>query len=162
MDALRNPYTPGAGTKPPALAGRDDQIAQFELMLGRLQRGKPERSMMISGLHGVGKTVLLTTFEDLAREREWFAAFGEIRHDTRLRPLVARMARTVLLSMSRTERVKDRIRRALGVLKAFTVTTPDGLELSIDVDALTGVADSGDLEYDLGELLLEIGYAAEA
>lgn len=161
MDALRNPYTPGAGTKPPALAGRDDQLAQFELMLGRLQRGKPERSMMISGLRGVGKTVLLTTFEDLARERAWFPALGEIRHDTRLRPLVARMARTVLLSMSRTERVKDRIRRALGALKAFTVTTPDGLELAIDVDALTGVADSGDLEYDLGELFLEIGHAAK-
>jgi hypothetical protein len=160
MDALSNPYTPGAGTRPPALTGRDDQLAHFELLLGRLERRRPERSMLISGLRGVGKTVLLTTFEDLALERGWFPAISEIRHDTELRPLVARMARRVLLAMSRTERNKDRARRALGVLKAFTLKTPDGFELSIDVDALTGIADSGDLEDDLGDLLVEVGEAA--
>lgn len=160
MDALANPYTPGAGTKPPALTGRDDQLAHFQLLLGRLERGRPERSMLISGLRGVGKTVLLTTFEDQALERGWFPAFSEIRHDTELRPLMARMARRVLLAMSRVERFKDRARRALGVLKAFTVKTPEGFELGIDVDALTGIADSGDLEDDLGDLLLELGQAA--
>lgn len=160
MDALTNPYTPGAGTRPPALTGRDDQLAHFELLLGRLERGKPERSMLISGLRGVGKTVLLTTFQDLALDRGWFPAFSEIRHDTELRPLIGRMARRVLLAMSRVERVKDRARRALGVLKAFTVTTPDGVELSIDVDVLAGIADSGDLEDDLGDLLVELGQAA--
>lgn len=160
MDALSNPYTPGAGTKPPALTGRDDQLAHFELLLGRLERGRPERSMLISGLRGVGKTVLLTTFEDLALERGWFPAFSAIRHDTELRLLIARMARRVLLAMSRAERVKDRARRALGVLKAFTIKVPDGFELSVDVEALAGVADSGDLEDDLGDLLLELGHAA--
>lgn len=161
MDALGNPYTPGAGTKPPALAGRDRELAHFELLLGRLERGRPERSMMISGLRGVGKTVLLTTFEDVALERGWVPAFTEVRHDTELRPLMARMARRVLLAMSRTDRVKDRVHRALGVLKAFSLRTPDGFDLSVEVDALTGTADSGDLEDDLSELLLEMGRAAQ-
>lgn len=96
MDALTNPYTPGAGTKPPALTGRDEQLAHFELLMGRLERGKPERSMLITGLRGVGKTVLLTTFEDMALERGWFPALSEIRHDTELRLLMARMSRRVL------------------------------------------------------------------
>lgn len=161
MDALSNPYTPGAGTKPPALTGRDEQLRQFELLLGRLERGRPERSMLITGLRGVGKTVLLTTFEDVALGRGWFPALSEIRHDTELRVLMARMSRRVLLTMSRAERVKDRARRALGVLKAFTLKTPEGFELSIDVDALTGTADSGDLEEDLSELLVELGQAAK-
>ena len=161
MDALSNPYTPGAGTKPPALTGRDEQLGHFELLLGRLERGRPERSMLITGLRGVGKTVLLTTFEDMALGRGWFPALSEIRHDTELRPLIARMSRRVLLAMSRAERVRDRARRALGVLKAFSVRTPEGFELSIDVDALTGTADSGDLEEDLSELLVELGQAAK-
>ena len=117
--------------------------------------------MLISGLRGVGKTVLLSTFEDMALERGWVSAFGEIRHDTDLRPLMARMSKRVLLAMSRGERVKNRVSRALGVLKAFTIKAPDGFELSADVEALVGVADSGDLEEDLGDLLLELGRAAE-
>jgi hypothetical protein len=160
MDALTNPYTPGAGTKPPALTGRDEQLEHFDLLLGRLQKGRPERSMLITGLRGVGKTVLLTTFEGKGEDREWFPAFSEVRHDTELRPLIARMSRRVLLGMSRAERAKDRARRALGVLKAFTVKTPEGLEFSIDVDALTGVADSGDVEEDVTDLLVELGEAA--
>lgn len=64
----------------------------------------------------------------------WFPALSEIRHDTELRPLIARMSRRVLLAMSRAERIKDRARRALGTLKAFSVRTPEGFELSIDVE----------------------------
>ena len=160
MDALNNPYTPGAGTKPPALTGRGEQLQHFKLLLGRLQRGRPERSMLITGLRGVGKTVLLTTFEDMALSYGWFPAFSEVRHDTELRLLMARMSRRVLLAMSRTERVKDRARRTLGVLKAFSVSVPGGFELSIDVDALTGTADSGDLDDDLSDLLVALGQVA--
>jgi len=97
----------------------------------------------------------------MALERAWFPALSEIRHDTELRLLMARMSRRVLLAMSRTQRVKDRARRALGILKAFSVKTPEGFELSIDVDALTGTADSGDLEEDLSDLLVELGQAAK-
>lgn len=82
MDAKINPYTPGAGTRPPALTGRDRQLEQFELLLDRLQIGRSERSMLINGLRGVGKTVLLNTFKDMAQERGWYAAKLEIRHDT--------------------------------------------------------------------------------
>jgi AAA ATPase domain len=162
MDALSNPYTPGAGTKPPALTGRDAQLEHFELLLGRLEIGRAERSMLITGLRGVGKTVLLTTFEAMSEERGWFPAFREIRHDTELRSLMARMARRVLRAMSRSERASERARRVLGVLKAFTVKTPEGIELSIDVEALVGLADSGDLEEDLTDLLVELGQAARA
>ncbi len=116
--------------------------------------------MLITGLRGVGKTVLLTTFEAKSEDHGWYPALSEIRHDTQLRPLIGRMARRVLFAMSRTERLKDRTRRALRVLKAFTVKTPEGLEFSIDVDALTGVADTGDLEEDLTDLLVELGQAA--
>lgn len=142
------------------MTGRDEQLDHFDLLLGRLQRGRPERSMLITGLRGVGKTVLLTTFEAKSEDHGWYPALSEIRHDTQLRPLIGRMARRVLFAMSRTERLKDRTRRALRVLKAFTVKTPEGLEFSIDVDALTGVADTGDLEEDLTDLLVELGQAA--
>jgi len=75
MDALSNPYTPGAGTKPAALMGRDEQLTHFDLLLGRLAQRRPERSMLITGLRGVGKTVLLSTFEAKSEERGWFPVF---------------------------------------------------------------------------------------
>lgn len=160
MDALRNPYAPGAGTRPPALTGREQEIDQFRLLLGRLERGRSEQSLLVTGLRGVGKTVLLEAFEDIATERSWIARSTEITSDTRLPRLIATLAREALLELSRKERAKDRTRRALGVLKAFTISTPVGVDIQIDVDALQGVADSGDLGRDVGDLLIEIGEAA--
>jgi len=160
VDPIRNPYTPGAGTRPPALTGRDDQIERFALLLDRLSIGRPERSMLITGLRGVGKTVLLNRFEGMAEERGWQAAVHEVRHDTDLRRLIARLSRRILLRMQRLERAKDRARQALRVLKAFSLRLPDGSEISIDVDAISGVADSGDIEEDLAELLVELGETA--
>ena len=77
MDARANPYAPGAGTKPPALTGRDAEIEAFIVVLERLARGVPGQSMIVKGLRGVGKTVLLNTFEDLAVERDWIPIFKE-------------------------------------------------------------------------------------
>lgn len=88
--------SPGAGTKPPALAGRDNELERFRILIGRLQADRHEKSMLITGLRGVGKTVLLNTFSDIAIEAGWHA-------------------------MSAVERVRDRARRALGVLSAFVV-----------------------------------------
>ena len=160
MDALTNPYAPGAGTRPPVLTGRDPEIEQFRLLLGRLERGHPEQSLLITGLRGVGKTVLLDAFEGIAEDLGWFASFSELTGDTRLPQLLATICREALLDLSRQERLKDQARRGLGALKAFTISTDAGVDFRLDVDALTGVADSGDLGRDIGELLIEVGTAA--
>jgi AAA ATPase-like protein len=162
MDPFANPYSPGAGTPPPALTGRDPELEQYRLLLGRLQRGRPEQSLLITGLRGVGKTVLLEAFEGIALADGWFAASTEITSDTRLPKLVATLAREALIDLSRVERAKDRARRALGVVRGFTIGTSAGVDLSFDVDAVQGVADSGDLGRDVGDLLIEVGEAATA
>lgn len=161
MDPLRNPYTPGAGTPPPALSGREPQLEQYRLLLGRLDNRRPEQSLLITGLRGVGKTVLLDTFEQIALDQGWFASFTEITSGSQLARIMAAMSREALLDLSRSERVKDRGRRALGALKAFAVAA-GGVEVRIDVDATPGVADSGDLGRDLGDLLIEVGETASA
>lgn len=160
MDAVENPYTPGAGTRPPALTGRDNEIKRFELLLARLSSGRHEKSMLITGLRGVGKTVLLNAFSEIAEEKGWFAASAEIKSSGNLASLVARLSRKALLEMSRSERIKDRARRGLAVLKAFVISVGD-IDLKLDVDAWTGLADSGDFEEDLGDLLVEVGEVAK-
>lgn len=162
MDPLANPYAPGAGTPPPALTGREPELAQYRLLLGRLKRGRSEQSLLITGLRGVGKTVLLEAFEGIAISDGWFAASTEITSDTRLPKLIATLAREALIDLSRLERAKDRARRGLGVLKGFTIGTPIGVDLSFDVEAIQGAADSGDLGRDVGDLLIEVGEAAAA
>jgi len=101
MDALRNPYTPGAGNPPPALTGRDPELEQFALLLGRLELGRPEQSLLITGLRGVGKTVLLDAFEGIAIERGWFATSTEITSETRLAKVIATMTREALFDLRR-------------------------------------------------------------
>lgn len=160
MDALRNPYTPGAGTPPPALTGRDPELEQFSLLLGRLEAGRPEQSLLITGLRGVGKTVLLDAFEGIAIDRGWIASFTEVTNETRLARVIATMTRETLLELSRAERVRERARRALSILKAFTITTGTGVDLRIELDPEEGIADSGDLGRDLGDLFVEVGAVA--
>jgi hypothetical protein len=160
MDAIRNPYAPGAGSRPPALTGRDAEIETFRILLGRLRRGRAEKSMLITGLRGVGKTVLLNTFEAIAEESGFRTAKSEITHETEFRPLIARMARRALLSISPASRMRERARRAAAVFKAFTLRTPDGFELGIDIEALIGRGDSGDLGEDLADLFVALGEAA--
>jgi hypothetical protein len=161
VDAVRNPYTPGAGTKPPALTGRDNELERFRVLIGRLQADRHEKSMLITGLRGVGKTVLLNTFSEIATEAGWFGATTEIRQNTELSNVMARMTRRVLLEMSAVERLRDRARRALGILRAFVVRYGEA-EIRIDVDAIAGRADSGDPEDDVADLLLELGRIARA
>jgi hypothetical protein len=107
----------------------------------------------------VGKTVLLDAFESIAIDAGWFATFTEVTSETRLARVIATMAREALLDLSRVERARERARRALGVLKAFSVAVGD-FELRLDYEPEEGVADSGDLGRDLGDLLIEVGRAA--
>jgi len=85
VDPVRNPYAPGAGQRPPELAGRDREIAQFEIVLERIARGRPERSMVLTGLRGVGKTVLLNAFRSMAMQRLWGTGKIEARPDQSIR-----------------------------------------------------------------------------
>jgi len=160
MDPIRNPYSPGAGSRPPALAGRDAELQAFRVLLERLRRGRPEKSMIVTGLRGVGKTVLLNTFGSIAEEAKFATAFTEITHETEFRPLMARLIRRTLLSLSPLDRMKEHARRAVAVLKAFTLKLPDGPEISIDVEAAVGQGDSGDLGEDLADLFVAVGRTA--
>ena len=96
MDARANPYAPGAGTKPPALTGRDEEIEALIVLLERLKQGAPGQSMIVTGLRGVGKTVLLNTFEDLAVERDWIPIFKECEASTSLPALLARHCQRII------------------------------------------------------------------
>jgi len=158
-----NPYTPGAGRKPPLLAGRDSDLESFQALIERLGAGGYERSLIYSGLRGVGKTVLLMELDVLASEAGWATTdVQEVGSQPDFRVTFARMATRLLREMSRRHRIRDRAERALGVVKAFSVAAPSGVQLKLDVEAASGTADSGDPEQDLTELLREIGEVAQA
>lgn len=163
MNKRENPYTPGAGRKPPTLAGRDGDLENFQLLIERLGTGGYERSLVYSGLRGVGKTVLLMEFDVLASEAGWATTdVQEVGSQPDFRVTFARMAARLLREMSRKHRIKDRVDRALGVVKAFSLAVPGGVQIKLDVEATSGVADSGDPEQDLADLLTEIGEVAKS
>jgi hypothetical protein len=163
MDATQNPFTPSAGAKPPALVGREDASTEFEVALARLADGRHARSIILDGLRGVGKTVLLGEFDAMARGRGWISAgVVECNEDDDIRGLVAKLSHRALRALSRKRRMTASVQRAFGVLKAFTFTLDESLRwrFNIDLEAVQGVADSGDPETDIVELLGELGRAA--
>lgn len=161
MQRRDNPYTPGAGRKPRHLAGRDGDLEEFQSLIEILCAGGADRSRIFYGLRGVGKTVLLMELDILASEAGWATSdVQEVGSQPDFRSTFAQMASRLLREMSRKHRMRDRVERALGVVKAFSVVVPGGVQLKLDVDAVAGVADSGDPEQDLVELLREIGQAA--
>jgi hypothetical protein len=159
-----NPYTPGAGRKPPMLAGRTSEIEEFAVLVERLSAGDYERSLIYTGLRGVGKTVLLMELDVLATETGWATTdVQEVGSQPDFRVTFARMAARLLREISRRHRMRERVERALGVVKAFSVAGPGGaVSLKLEVDLASGVADSGDPEQDLTDLLVEIGEVATA
>jgi hypothetical protein len=159
VDPVRNPYSPGAGTRPPALVGRDHEIDAMDVTLQRLLLGRDGRSQMLTGLRGVGKTVLLNEFEQLGDARGYFHEHIEVAEDGVLPPALVAAFRRILLAMDAKRRIGERIVTALGILKAFSLRVP-GVELNIDVDAIHGPADSGDLASDLAALFVELGEVA--
>jgi AAA ATPase domain len=157
-----NPYTPGAGRKPRVLAGRDRDLDNVQALVERLGDGGYERSLIYSGLRGVGKTVLLMEFDVLASEAGWATTdVQEVGSQPDFRVTFARMAARLLREMSRKHRIKDRVDRALGVVKAFSIAVPGAVQLKLDVEAASGIADSGDPEQDLTELIVEVGDVAQ-
>ena len=158
MDPRANPYAPGAGTKPPALTGRDDEIEAFVVLLERLRQGAAGQSMIVKGLRGVGKTVLLNTFEDFAVERDWIPIFKECEASTSLPGLVARHCRRIIEDLKPTARATKRLRSMVARLSTFTVVDPNGFELRFDLGR--GEAAPDPLSDDFVDLLLEIGALA--
>lgn len=163
MDAVRNPFAPGAGSRPPELAGREAILEEANTAIQRALLGKPTRSQMLLGLRGVGKTVLLNKIEELAEEAGHVTSAIEAPEGKSLTEMLAPKISQVLRKLSATENAKAKAHQALRALKSFTgafkVTYG---ELSISVDPEVGVADSGDLEADLPELFTKVGEAAKA
>ena len=166
MDPIRNPYAPGAGQRPPELAGRDAQLAAFDVVLERVARGRAERSLVLTGLRGVGKTVLLNALRSAAVRRGWGTGKLEARPDLPLRrPLSSALHQAVRELGHPEEEQRDHV---LGVLRAFAerdagrdAKLRDRWSPGIDVPAARGRADSGDIEIDLVELLTEVGGLAQ-
>ncbi|WP_262322542.1 ATP-binding protein [Acidiferrimicrobium sp. IK] len=143
------------------MAGRDRDLEEFSSLIEILASGGADRSRIFYGLRGVGKTVLLMELDLLASEAGWATTdVQEVGSQPDFRSTFAQMAARLLREMSRRHRIRDRVERALGVVKAFSVVAPGGVQLKLDVDAVAGVADSGDPEQDLVELLREIGHTA--
>jgi len=161
MEELDNPYRPGAGTPPPALIGRDELINRFGVTVRRAVGGRPGKSLMPIGLRGVGKTVLLNRFRDIAAQEGLKVGMIEAPETGSFPSLLAARLRRILYDLS-SGPVSTAVTKALRVLKTFTYQLPDGSRLSIDIDALQGFADSGHLPDDLSDLLQAVGEAAAA
>ena len=162
MDPVRNPYAPGAGQRPPELAGRDRELAQFDVTLERVAAGRPERSMVVSGLRGVGKTVLLNALRGQAVQRAWGTGKIEARPDQSVRLPIAQAVHAAVREVAHRHRDPDRVDAVAGVLKAYALRTElkdrKGIRWTppTHVPAAKGRADSGDLELDLLELFTDV------
>ncbi|TAJ41433.1 MAG: ATP-binding protein [Reyranella sp.] len=165
MDPVSNPFAPGAGTPPPELAGRDELRETIRVAIERVRRGLPARSMMLVGLRGVGKTVLLDRMRDDAEGAGIHTLRMEAPEGRSLPALLAPQLRQALLRLSRIERARELSRRALralaGFAKSLKVKYAD-IEVGLDFDPEPGLADNGDLEHDLQALLAAAGEAAKA
>ena len=163
MDPIRNPFAPGAGTPPPELAGRDQLRETIRVALERVRRGLPSKSVLMVGLRGVGKTVLLDRMRDDAEATGLQTLRVEAPENRSLPALLAPQLRLALLRLSRNENAKDLAIRALkglaGFARALKVKYND-IEVGFDQDPEPGLADNGDLEHDLQALLEVVGDAA--
>ena len=165
MSPLDNPFAPGAGTPPPELAGRDELIQSIHIAAERTRRLLAARSVLLLGLRGVGKTVLLDRVHDEAQGAGLATVMIEATDRSALPALLAAELRRVLLRLSRQRRVRDVASRALRVLAGFASALKvkyGDIELGIDAPVEPGVADSGDLELDLVALFEALGAAAAA
>ncbi|WP_172191562.1 ATP-binding protein [Actinomyces faecalis] len=165
MDNVNNPYTPNAGATPEALIGRDGQTEAFDTLLQRLSRGRTEQSMIITGLRGVGKTVLLTRFSEIAEDAGWEVIEIEAsKHDEHtFRQSIFSRFRTALLHLSPRARWTDRARHAAEVLSAFVLSVDQAGTFSVtwDIPPAEGYADHGDLGLDLTDVFLAVGAVAK-
>ncbi|MCW2523982.1 MAG: ATPase [Frankiales bacterium] len=166
MDPIRNPYAPGAGQRPPELAGREGELRAFDVVLERVARGRAERSIVLTGLRGVGKTVLLNALRSAAVRAGWGTGKLEARPEQALRRPLAAALHLAIRELSGAD--PDGLQHVLGVLKSFALKSASDVKLrdrwqpGIDAPAVAGRADSGDIEIDLVELFSDAaGLAAD-
>lgn len=165
MDPVVNPFVPGAGTPPPELSGRTKLLEQAEIALKRVQAGRPAKSLILVGLRGVGKTVLLVRILAIAEAAGFRAVLVEAQEDRSLAALIAPVLRQVLFSLDTLAGAREKARRGLRILRSFVsgLKVKIGeVDIGLSIDAERGVADSGDLGLDLGELFVAVGEAAKA
>lgn len=163
MDPVRNPFAPGAGSQPPELAGREEIIAAADTALQRVLLGRPAQSQMLLGLRGVGKTVLLNKIEQIAEGHDYLTSFIEAPEDRKLVDLLYPKIHQVLRKLSLIEAAKAATHTALRALRSFAGAFKISVgDFEVSVDPEPGVADSGNLEYDITELFLKVGEAAKA
>jgi AAA ATPase-like protein len=162
VDPIKNPYSPGAGSPPPELAGRNAVREQLRIALARIRQGRPSKSVLMVGLRGVGKTVLLDQIRKDAEASGIYAVRTEAPESRSLPALLAPQVRQALLRISREQAAIKTAKRALralaGFAKALKIKYKD-IELGIDYEPEPGLADNGDLEMDLGLLLEQVALA---
>lgn len=164
MDPVTNPFAPGAGAPPPELAGRDDLLETVRVALARVRLGRPTKSILMVGLRGVGKTVLLDQMRDNAEEAGIHTLRIEAPENRSLPAILAPQLRQSLLRLSRNAKAKDLAQRSLRALAGFAKSLKlkyQDIEVGFDFDPEPGLADNGDLEHDLQALLEVAGAAAQ-
>jgi len=163
MDPVQNPFAPGAGSQPRELAGREEIISTADTALQRVLLGRPAQSQMLLGLRGVGKTVLLNRIEQIAENRGYLTSFIEAPEDQKLVDLLYPKIHQILRKLSLIEAAKATSYAALRALRSFAAAFKINMgDFEVSVDPELGVADSGNLEYDVTELFLKVGEAAKA
>lgn len=163
MDPIKNPFSPGAGSPPPELAGRSTILEQARILLGRVKASRPEKSILLTGLRGVGKTVLLNEIERMASGEGYRTLPLEAHEDKSLAALLVAPLRKLLYELDRVAGAGHKAKRALAVLKGFmdgVKVTAGPIEIGLDIDPEKGAADSGDLESDLPSLFIAVAEAA--
>jgi len=163
MDPIKNPFSPGAGAPPPELAGRDEVLEQTRILLGRVRQKRSEKSILLTGLRGVGKTVLLNEMERIALADGYRTILLEAHKNKSLAVLLTPHLRRLLYELDRMAGAGDKVRRGLAVLKSFIggiKVKVDDVEFGLDIDPEKGAADSGDIEIDLPNLFTAVAEAA--
>lgn len=164
MDQIKNPFSPGAGSPPPELVGRNDILEKARILLGRVSQKRSEKSLLLVGLRGVGKTVLLNEIERMTKQANYHTITLEAHEDKSLAALLTPHLRRLLFELDRMEGLSGKVRRGLGVLKSFIngIKVKVGeIEFGIDIEPERGTADSGDLEVDLSNLFIAVAEAAQ-
>ncbi len=164
MEVIENPFSPGAGSPPPELVGREDILEQARVLFGRVKLGRSEKSMLLTGLRGVGKTVLLNRMEAMSQSEGYRSILLEASEDKPLASLLVPSLRKLLFDLDRMRGAGNKVRRALAVLQGFIgavrVSVGD-LSVGLDIEPERGTADSGDMETDLPDLFTVIAEAAQ-
>ncbi len=163
MDPIKNPFSPGAGALPPELAGRASILDKARVALARLQRGKSEKSFLLVGLRGVGKTILLNKMDEIVKTSGYKSIYIEAHENKPFAKILTPYLRSLLFKLD-SEGIDRKVKKALRVLKSFFTSLKlkyGDIELSLDIDPERGIADSGDLEIDIPILLEHIAEAVQ-